>query len=65
MKNEPIVIPDDILAKYDGQTGQFEAFDAAFQAVMNVPSSSIPPPAPVAPEEGEPVKRGRPRKRAD
>lgn len=62
MKNDPIVIPDDILAKYEGQEGQFEAFDAAFQTVMNVPSSSIPAPGSVEEGEGEGPKRDRPRK---
>ena len=65
MKNDPIVIPDDILAKYEGQDGQFEAFDGAFQTAMNVPSSSIPPPPEnEAGEDGKP-KRGRPRKVID
>lgn len=58
-KPAPIVIPPDVLAKYEGQTGQFEAFDAAFRTVMHVPASSIPPPVP----EGETPKRGRPRKK--
>ena len=65
MKNEPIVIPEDILAKYEGQERQFETFDAAFQTAMNVPSSSIPPPPEnETGEDGKPV-RGRPRKVID
>lgn len=41
MKQKPIQIPDDIAAKYSGE-GQFERFDEAFKAVIQVPAESIP-----------------------
>ena len=58
MDKPTLNVPADILAKYDGQEGQFEAFDKVLKAGLSTPSSSIPP----VPDEEPKKGRGRPRK---
>lgn len=58
MNSKPLTIPADILAKYEGQEGQFEAFDKVLTTGLKTPASSIPPVPAEEPKKG----RGRPRK---
>ncbi len=58
MERQRINIPEDILVKYEGQEGQFEAFDKVLKTGLSTPASSIPP----VPEEEPKKGRGRPRK---
>lgn len=58
MANQPLNVPADILAKYEGQEGQFEAFDKVLRTGLSTPSTSIPPVPAEEPKKG----RGRPRK---
>ena len=61
MKNQPIKIDPELAAKYEGQEGQFDAFDAAFRNVVKADPAAIPP----LPEEEAKRPRGRPRKGAE